>query len=416
MRGAWIIAAALVVGGAGAGPARAGVYFTSGTVVRQFANPDEPDAQELWPWPGPFALFQQDLAGYRSAAAITESPLGKHYRRQVKELETDEARGTLSSEDRINLGAYYLRLGMNDKAVRLLEPKAREGNFLLLANLATAHQLSGALDLAVRYQEQALAAWPSVYAGWDKGMLNFYRKAEQYHLKLLTLRQEEAARNAGRTGPLPFDNLFPRVRFVGPGAKFEVGGISPAQWGEVPPDATSLVMQMLLWTPFDDGLLWQLGELLNASGDVSGAAAVMKMVVEKPPDPKNPQWAVNVPDELRRHYQAVSAAAAARDKVMQGLQAAQDPYHDQKLLWALAPRGSGMAGGGEAALEASLTAIMLYGQPPPKKDEPAGATTAAPASTGWMPDWRALGVGFAAGAVVALLLGYQVRQARQAKG
>jgi tetratricopeptide (TPR) repeat protein len=418
MRGAWIITAALVVCGMLPEPAKAGVYFTSGTVRREFAKPDDPDAQELWPWPAPFVQFQQDLADYRAAAVVKESPLRQHYERRVKELEAAEARGTLGRDDAINLGAYYIRLGQPEKAVRLLEPRAREGHFLLLANLATAHELSRSADgpdLALRYREQALAAWPSIYSGWTTWMLNSYRKAEQYHLKLLTLRQERARQAAGRPGPLQLDNLFPRVRFGGPGGKYEVGGISPAQWGEVPPDASNVVMQLLLWLPFDDGLHWLLGELLNASGDVAGAAAMMKTVVEKPPDPANPQWAVNIPPELREHYQAVSAAAAAREKFAQEVQTLQDPFLNPTLLWALAPRGSGLAGGGEIAREASLAAIMKAYEPAPSpKAETQPAAPADPAKS-WLPDWRALAVGFAAGAVVVWLLGYQIRQARRAK-
>jgi hypothetical protein len=420
MRGAWIIAAALVVGGTAAGPARAGVYFTSGTLVRPFANPEDPDAQELWPVPSAFAQFQQDLAAYRAAAAIADPPagsLGAHYRRRVKELEADEARGTLSGDDRINLGAYYIRLGKYDRAVQLLEPKAREGHFLLLANLATAHELAGAPDLALRYREQALEAWPTMYAGWDRAMLNYYRKAEEYHKKLLLLRQERARRQPGQAAPLELDNLFPQVRLTSPGRPYKVGEISPKQWGEVPPDASNLVMQLLLWMPFDDGLHWLLGELLNASGDVAGAAAMMKAVVEKPPDPTNPRWNAKVPDELQQHYAAVSAVAEARRKLSDAVIATGDPYFNLKLLCAVTPRGMGL-GAGDLMQEASWTAIVKASEPPPpSKDEGGrGTTTPPPTSTGWMPNWRELGVGFAAGALVALLLGYQVRQARQAKG
>jgi hypothetical protein len=43
-------------------------------------------------------------------------------------------------------------------------------------------------------------------------------------------------------------------------------------------------------------------------------------------------------------------------------------------------------------------------------------TPSAPASASWEPNWRQLGVGFGAGALVTLLLGMQLRQAGRPKG
>jgi hypothetical protein len=419
MRGVWIVAATLVVGAGTAAPVRAGVYFTTGTHAREFARSDAPDAQELWPLPGPFQQFHQDLAGYRAAAL--EGPNHERYKRRVRELEAKESQGTLSLDDRINLGAYYIRLGKYPQAVRILEPKAREEHFLLLANLATAHELSGAPDLAVRYRERALAAWPAIHAGWDTAQLNFYRKAEVYHLRLLQLRQDEAREQPARGGQIQLDKLFPRVRFVGPSGQYEAGGIAPAQWGEIPSDASSLVMQLLLWLPFDDRLHWLLGELLNASGDVTGAAEMMKPVVEKPVDPAKP-WGSGAPPELRAHYRAVSEAAAAREKLRQELLQLNDPFLNLKLLCAVAPRGLGL-GAGDLMQEASWVAVATEtvakaNVSPPKPAPPPPPAPVAPAAgtESWVPNWRQLGVGFGAGALVALLLSMQFRQMGRTRG
>jgi len=417
MRGAWIVAAVLVVGGTAIGPACAGVYNTS----------------EPWPLPRPFNLFRSDLAAYRAAASVAagaenpartpppEGSLAEHYVRRVKELEALEARGTLSLANRNDLGAYYLRLGKYDAAVRVLEPKARDGDFLFLANLATAYELAGQGDLALRTREQALAAWPRAYPGWDTFQVNFYRKAEQYHQKLLTLRLNRPKQPRG-DGQLQFDNLLPP--FLGR-SNYEVGGISPTRWSELPSDATTLVMQLLLWLPFDDGLHWLLGELLNASGDVVGAAAMMKAVVEKPPGAM--QWNVKVPEELRQHYQAVAAAAAAREKYVDAVTALRDPYLNLKLLCVVTPRGMGL-GAGDLMQEAAWPAIAILSEEQARaardrarggagnrneaavdaESETSRATTPAP--PGWMPDWKQVGVGFGAGVVVALLLSMQLRQ------
>lgn len=400
MRGAGIIVAALVVGTA-ASSARAGVYNTA----------------EPWPQPRPFPQFQQELAAYRAAAAIKDPPegsLGAHYRSRVKELEADEARGMLTLDGRINLGAYYIRIGEYNKAIATLEKAQGRRHFMLRANLATAYELAGIPDRALLYRQLALSSWPTTYPGWDSLQVTFYRKAEQLHLTLLQLRQEAARQRPNRSG-LQLDKLFPRVQFVGAGGEYEAGGIAPAQMCEIPYDANGLVMQLLLWMPFDDGLHWLLGELMNATGDVSAAAAIMKPVVYKQGgDPK--KWEAGAPPELREHYRIVAEAAAARQKVNQAVLAVGDRYLNLKLLCALAPRGMGL-GAGDLMREASWPAIVIVSEPPPPKGEAksAAGTTTAPTSTGWMPEWRTLIVGFAAGAVVAWLLGYQVRQARKVK-
>jgi hypothetical protein len=408
MRGAGIVAAVLVVGGVVASPARAGVYNTA----------------EPWPLPGNFNLFQLDLAGYRAAAAAEKekkdrknpNPLRERYDAQVQELEASNARGLLRLEDRINLGAYYIRLGEYEKAIRVLEPMAQQSrHFMLRANLATAYELAGQPERAVGYRQLALASWPTTYPGWDSVQLRFYRKAEQYHLTLLQLRQEEARLDPSRTR-LQLDRLFPRVRFVGANGEYEVGGIAPAQWVEIPADASVVVMQLLLWLPFDDRLHWLLGELLNASGDVVGAAAMMKPVLYKPQDPAKPddvrKWDAGAPPELREHYRLLAAEAAAREKFAEEVKRleVQDPNLNLNLtlLCALAPRGMGL-GAGDLLQEASWPALLV--KPPEVVAPPAPSPPAA-----WVPNWRQIAVGFGAGAVVALLLGMQFRQMGRSRG
>jgi hypothetical protein len=410
MRGAWIIAAALVVCAAAAVPARAGVYFTTGTTVREFARPDDPNAEELWPSPSQFRQFQQDLADYRAGAV--DGPLHAHYLRRAAELEAKEARGALTLDDRINLGAYYIRLGEFQKAVGLLEAKAKESrHFLLRANLATAYELAGVPERALSYRQLALSSWPAMYPAWDTRQMTFYRRAEQFHLTLLQARQDEARQRPGDTR-LRLDNLFPRVRFVGPGGEYEAGAIAPAQAAEIPNGATDLVMQLLLWLPFDDRLHWMLGELLNASGDVAGAAAIMRPVIEKPQDPK--KWQSDAPPELREHYRILAAEAVAQEKIRQELLTRNDRYLNLKLLFALAPRGLGL-GAGDLMQEASWVAMAQSLERPPPAESPSEpkAAAAAPPSSSWLPSWwRQAAVSFGAGAVIAWLLGHQIRQAR----
>src|SRR5262245_61243403 len=145
MRAAWIVAAALVVWAVLTAPARAGVYNTA----------------EPWPQPRPFEQFRLEWAGYRAAAVdrenrvagavwlltaeccpqapglplrlffafptqsayglLSQESLGMRYQERVAELGARERRGELSLDDRINLGAYYIRLQDSRNAIRVLE-------------------------------------------------------------------------------------------------------------------------------------------------------------------------------------------------------------------------------------------------------------------------------------------------------
>ncbi len=298
---------------------------------------------------------------------------------------------------------------------------------MLLANLATAYEMAGGMnERALDYRQQALAAWPARYAGWDTNLLRIYRKAEQYHLTLLKLRDEEARLQAGRTR-MQLDPLFPRVHFVGPSGHYEPGTIAAGQWAEVPFDANLIVMQLLLWLPFDDRLHWLLGELLNASGNVTGAAAMMKEVVNKQQDPS--KWDAAAPPELREHYRIVAAEAAVREKLVP-LQLDLEKNHSyvfNALLAALAPRGTGL-GAGDLIQEASWPAMIIHSEEKRLANErrrntqasadpgPATPSTSPSTSQSWVPNWRQLGVGFGAGVLVALLLSMQMRQLGRAKG
>ena len=50
---------------------------------------------------------------------------------------------------------------------------------------------------------------------------------------------------------------------------------SPRQSGNSARDAAAVVQQLALWLPADGRLLWQLGEIANATGDVRTAANIL---------------------------------------------------------------------------------------------------------------------------------------------
>jgi tetratricopeptide (TPR) repeat protein len=445
MRGTWIVAA-LLVGALVPGAAPAGVYNTAE------------------PWPAPsfgadgFNVFQQQWAGYRLAAADLSSrasavvsyitlgacpstpwavtsarvqemylppqdqSLGLHYYAQVRALEEKDRQGLLTLEDRINLGAYLIRLAHYDRAIRVMENAPSQRHFLLLANLATAHELAGdPQKQAANYRRRALAAWPKSFAGWSTAMLNFYRKAETYQLQLLELRQKEPPSR----GRLRLDDLFPGVKFNGPNGEYAVGGIDSALWVKIPSDAAWIVMQLLLWTPFDDPLIWQLGELLNASGNVREAAAVLGPLVQKGQGQST--WSSLSP-ELEEHYRLLARAAEQRKAFDDALLVS--PLGAERQLLLMQPRGDGgVPVAGALALEAGRVQGMLDidrvekailkarepALPPPPAEAANDKNDKNDKPAGWVPDWRQIVVSFAAGAVVAWLLGMQFRNGRRAR-
>jgi hypothetical protein len=434
------IVAAVVVGLLSAGAARAGVYDTEEPSLLvpdprvdlfhnyrnqlkelQSVPADSPNrAAVAVSWVGAssdaFAPLRVTVIAHEGLRYLSRESPGLAYLRRVTELEARERAGRLSLEDRINLGACYIRLRDYRKAIRLLEPEAaRQKHFMLLANLATAYELEGILERAVSYRQQALAAWPRMWPGWTMWQVNFYRKAEKYHLTLAQLRLKEAQRGPGREGET-FDALFPGVRFVGPSGEYEPGGIAAEQWGELPADALQIVLQLVMWLPLDNRLYWLLGELLNARGDVVSAADILSELVVGRRYFSSP--------ELRRHHlilQGVRKEAA----VLQADLNPPVPLQLMQLLWCVAPREAVGVPGPVPALaqETGWTVILVDAQkrtglapptPPPTKDDkddkPPGA------DGGWIPpNWGHIGVGFAAGAVVAVLLAQQVRQARRVR-
>src|SRR5204863_7741161 len=93
------------------------------------------------------------------------------------------------------------------------------------------------------------------------------RKAEELHLKLVTLRRGQPR------GAQSLDDLF-GVRYVGDQGEYAPGKIADAERAKLPPDAVAQVQLLPLWQPADGRLLWQLGELANAFGDVRTAAGI----------------------------------------------------------------------------------------------------------------------------------------------
>jgi tetratricopeptide (TPR) repeat protein len=270
-------------------------------------NPAEPGERMLNPRPGratnpePLEFFLSFLPKFEELRAVgmqgaIERPVPLRYS-LVADMSPPPrlVPSSWSTDRRLGLSAYLIRRGKHREAIEILKPLSlREpNNFLALANLATAYQLERQEPgYAVDYLKQALtSAWPRAWAdvpkdmkasleriGWNEETLLWYRTAETYHLKLVTLRAREArGRPKGAAEPETLDDLF-GVDFT-----YEGGGLPEKEKAKLPSNGLALVQQLLIWLPDDPRLYWLLGELYHAQGtpeDEAAARQIFKDLVE----------------------------------------------------------------------------------------------------------------------------------------
>jgi tetratricopeptide (TPR) repeat protein len=279
---------------------------------------------------------------------------------EMAALEKKKEKG-LTAEEQMSLSACYIRLGRNEKAINLLkEALAKLGEdepyrFLLQANLAMAYWESGLAARAVQAQKDALKNWPVRFKGWTWEQWHRYRQADRALLNLmqyrLRLQEERQPPSAAPT----LDPLFVGVKFSGPKGKYVVGGLDPASADRLPTDAETTVVQLILWLPREPRLVWYYAEVLNARDKTSQALEVFDALLNA-----LSQGGIT---ELKQHRRALLEAGVELPKK-----------------------------GAEA-----------------KVDRPSSpAPTAAP-----LVDWRQLSVGFAAGALVAVVAALQVQEWRR---
>ena len=265
----------------------------------------------------PFAAFRDRLTElFTVGIPQPESPARAQYLRRARELAAAAASGRTSVPDPIDvdLGAVYIRLGQVGEAIDVLtRASARDRrNPFVFANLGTADQLEGRWARAIDALQQAKDNWPQDWPGLTPAQLKWYRRAEDYHLKLVRLRARESlGRPTGSTKATDaVDDLF-GVHFVGDNGRYLAGRISGEELKKLPSDAIAIVQQLLIWLPGDSRLYWLLGELLNAHGDVGSAATVFDECL----------WTRRYDSPLlREHRQIVEQAKASQAPILGSLE------------------------------------------------------------------------------------------------
>jgi tetratricopeptide (TPR) repeat protein len=338
-----------------------------------------------------FTPFQATLASMRNIGSDADTLLNRRYN-LVGTLAAAGGDRPLTVEERANAGAYLIHLQKYVEAIQVMKLAEQEDpkNFLLLANLATAHLLNQQSDMALHYVNRSLRAWPEewndldakrkellVKAGWSEKDFDWYRRAETYFKRLVLLRIAEERENRGK--PAKFaddvDALFAGgkperpVHFVGESGKWEVGKVAAAERDKLPPDAVQIVQQLLLWMPDDLRLFWLLGELYNARGDPVSAGLIFDYLV----------WNKNV---------RAPSLMAHRHALTNGL---EEWRKGQKTADVEVPPAP----------------------PEPDKQKDGKDTTEATDVPPWVNFWQPLLVGFVAGLLVAFLGYWQVQEYRR---
>jgi tetratricopeptide (TPR) repeat protein len=294
---------AVLAGLLSAAPARAGLYNPAEPPYpppRPAADPNDPRASAgaaggvLVHSPYPdllrFLAHLNYLRGYGPPDGRTITEETRHRKellQKVDELRQKRRAGPLTAAEYAMLGACLIRLWGSktehseyvEEAIQVLEAGQQEhpNDFRILANLGTAYQHLGQLDVAERCLRRAVTAAPEEF-----------RQLEQYHLTLVELRRkEQELRRPPGLEPVLLDGLFdepgrPPLRFLGADGRWAVGALAPAEMAKLPDgsllEAIRVVQHLLIAAPNDGRLCYLLGELANALGNLRAAHSCFTLV------------------------------------------------------------------------------------------------------------------------------------------
>jgi tetratricopeptide (TPR) repeat protein len=192
-----------------------------------------------------------------------------------------------------------LRLGQVDEALDLLSPylRERQPDYFVVVVLGHIYAERGDWRTALRYHREGLldVQFPLQVPGLTAQQRNWWAQLDRdYVPHYYRIHQQEADKRQGLSPAdiaqqLVEEEVFPLfpvptrgqpepvpVRFVNAQGEYEPGRLAPAEQAKLPPDAIAIVQQLLFWHPTDTRLLWLLGELYAARGEVDAASQLLE--------------------------------------------------------------------------------------------------------------------------------------------
>jgi tetratricopeptide (TPR) repeat protein len=232
----------------------------------------------------PYELFRDALNDVRNIGDSVRTPKARAVYLDRREALLKRGQASLSATELVELAFVQQRLRQSDDALKTLrQAQSRDQrSFWVQADLGAVYQAMNQLQEAAPIVTAARDSFPKPWPGGEVAG-EWFTKVERYQAELLKLRLREGGGRAGGRRAVPVhevDDLF-SVKFVGPSGQYEAGKIADAEKAKLPAEAEAIVQQLILWFPDDTRLLWLLGELYNANGDLDSAFAVFQRCVEE---------------------------------------------------------------------------------------------------------------------------------------
>jgi len=259
-----------------------------------------------------------------------DNPAGAKHQEYLARIDERKARiASLDTDAIAGLSADLLRMRRYEEAINLLHPLSRDrvkSGFLVWSHLTRAHLARNELNEAVEAQTTAVFDYPfpKRFPNRTPLELAWLRTLEKdYFLPLIRSRRAEGTSSNVR------DTLDPLFRypstekgkpgvpigFLADDGQYRFDGIAETARAALPADAIAIVQQLLLWMPDDSRLMWLLGELYRARGEIETASAIFDECVREPRNYSSPV--------LMEHRQVLRAELEARLAVEEARLAAE---------------------------------------------------------------------------------------------
>lgn len=175
------------------------------------------------------------------------------------------APATPSRAEMVSLSADLLRAGRAGDVIELLKPTLRDRSldYRLLAHLSLAHAALGDWDLALLRHANAVGDCeaPTELSGTKPEQLKWMLQVDRtYTRPWLKAAQRDASPATKPTDP----DVLPLFKM-----------------DALPADAVTIVQQMVLWSPRDNNLLWLLGAVHLAKGQIEPAFDILEQCRER---------------------------------------------------------------------------------------------------------------------------------------